>query len=141
MTVCCLLQPEADLQVGEEVEGVVLHIAVDESNTCLELSTDRLLVRSVSRRAERPNMDKARVGQTLKAQVLLVKDDFVLVTLKQHASGTLAFLPRRQVVFFFFFFFFTLLSPRLFPDASLVEASAPESRSATQVAPLEISDS
>ena len=105
MTVCCLLQPEADLQVGEEVEGVVLHIAVDESNTCLELSTDRSLVRSVSRRAERPNMDKARVGQTLKAQVLLVKDDFVLVTLKQHASGTLAFLPRRQVVFFFFFFF------------------------------------
>ena len=99
MIVCCLLQPEADLQVGEEVEGVVLHIAVDESNTCLELSTDRLLVRSVSRRAERPNMDKARVGQTLKAQVLLIKDDFVLVTLKQHASGTLAFLPRRQVVF------------------------------------------
>ena len=99
MIVCCLLQPEADLQVGEEVEGVVLHIAVDESNTCLELSTDRLLVRSVSRRVERPNMDKARVGQTLKAQVLLVKDDFVLVTLKQHASGTLAFLPRRQVFF------------------------------------------
>ena len=32
-------------------------------------------------------------------------------------------------------------SPRLFPDASLVKASAPESRSATQVAPLEISDS
>ena len=30
---------------------------------------------------------------------------------------------------------------RLFPDASLVKASAPESRSATQVAPLEISDS
>ena len=31
--------------------------------------------------------------------------------------------------------------PRLFPDASLVRASARESRSATQVAPLEISDS
>ena len=30
---------------------------------------------------------------------------------------------------------------RLFPDASLVRASARESRSATQVAPLEISDS
>ena len=30
---------------------------------------------------------------------------------------------------------------RLFPDASLVKASAPESRSAMQVAPLEISDS
>ena len=30
---------------------------------------------------------------------------------------------------------------RLFPDASLVKASAPESRSATQVAPLEIPDS
>ena len=30
---------------------------------------------------------------------------------------------------------------QLFPDASLVKASAPESRSATQVAPLEISDS
>ena len=32
-------------------------------------------------------------------------------------------------------------SSRLFPDASLVRASARESRSATQVAPLEISDS
>ena len=31
--------------------------------------------------------------------------------------------------------------PRLFPDASLVKASAAESRSAMQVAPLEISDS
>ena len=30
---------------------------------------------------------------------------------------------------------------QLFPDASLVKASAPESRSAMQVAPLEISDS
>ena len=30
---------------------------------------------------------------------------------------------------------------RLFPDASLVKASAPESRSTTQVAPLEISNS
>jgi len=30
---------------------------------------------------------------------------------------------------------------RLFPDASLVKASAPESRSAMQVAPLEISNS
>ena len=30
---------------------------------------------------------------------------------------------------------------RLFPDASLVRASARESRSSTQVAPLEISDS
>ena len=34
-----------------------------------------------------------------------------------------------------------LHSAQLFPDASLVKASAPESRSATQVAPLEISDS
>ena len=34
-----------------------------------------------------------------------------------------------------------LCAPQLFPDASLVKASAPESRSATQVAPLEISDS
>lgn len=76
---------------------MVLHIAVDESNTCLELSVDRSLVRTVSLRAERPNMDKAHVGQNIKAQVLLIKDDFVLVTLKQHAAGTLAFLPRRQV--------------------------------------------
>ena len=30
---------------------------------------------------------------------------------------------------------------QLFPDASLVKASAPESKSAVQVAPLEISDS
>ena len=35
----------------------------------------------------------------------------------------------------------SVASTRLFPDASLVRASARESRSATQVAPLEISDS
>ena len=34
-----------------------------------------------------------------------------------------------------------LYKSQLYPDASLVKASAPESRSATQVAPLEISDS
>ena len=37
--------------------------------------------------------------------------------------------------------FFNTSQSRLFPDASLVRASARESRSATQVAPLEISDS
>ena len=95
--VCCLLPSEVELQIGTEVEGVVLHITVDDSNTCLELSVDSMLVRSVSRRAESLNMDRARVGQSIKAQVALIKDDFVLLNLKQHAKGMMAWIPRRQV--------------------------------------------
>ncbi|KAK7110889.1 protein RRP5 homolog [Littorina saxatilis] len=87
---------EAELTVGHAVEAVVLHIAVDQSQVCLELSADQSLVSWVSRRAEKRTMDRARVGQHIKAKVLLVKDDFVLMMLKQHAVGMLAFVPRRQ---------------------------------------------
>ena len=83
--------------MGMEVEAVVLHIAVDQAGTCLELTADAAVVRDVSRRAEKPNMTKAAQGQTIKGQVALIKDDFVLVTLRQHAVGMMAFVPRRQV--------------------------------------------
>nr|KAG5714166.1 hypothetical protein BaRGS_018383 [Batillaria attramentaria] len=41
---------------------------------------------------------KARVGQRIKAEVVLVKEDFVLVALKQHAAGILAYVPTKQHV-------------------------------------------
>ncbi|XP_076435937.1 protein RRP5 homolog [Babylonia areolata] len=87
---------EADLPVGGEVEGVVLHVAIDQSNCCLEVSADRTLVRTVSRRKEKTTMDRARQGQTIKGEVVMMKEDFVVVLLKQHAVGTLALMPRRQ---------------------------------------------
>ncbi|KAK7508560.1 hypothetical protein BaRGS_00000126, partial [Batillaria attramentaria] len=87
---------EAELEVGSRLEAVVLH--VNPVTMCLDVSADRTLVHTVSRRAEKPNMDKARVGQRIKAEVVLVKEDFVLVALKQHAAGILAYVPTKQHV-------------------------------------------
>ncbi|KAL8623223.1 hypothetical protein ACOMHN_041915 [Nucella lapillus] len=88
---------EAELAAGTEVEGVVLHISVDPAASCLEVSTDRVLVRALSRRQKKAaTMCRARQGQTIKGVVALMKEDFVLVALKQHAAGSLALLPRRQ---------------------------------------------
>ena len=94
----CQHSTEAELPVGQAVEAVVLHIAVDQTQVCPELSADQSLVSWVSRRCEKRTMDRARVGQHIKAKVLMVKDDFVLMMLKQHAVGMLAFVPRRQVL-------------------------------------------
>ena len=40
---------------------------------------------------------QVKVGQQIKAKVELVKVDFVLVSLKGHAAGRLAYLPIRKV--------------------------------------------
>lgn len=85
---------EADLPVGKKVEAVVLH--VDPVTPCVEVSADRSLVQAVSRRVEKSHMDKAHEGQRIKADVVLVKEDFIVVALKQHASGTLAYMPTKQ---------------------------------------------
>lgn len=48
--------PGVELPVGSKIEGVVLY--VDAVNKRLVMSTDRDLVRDVSRRIEKPTMDK-----------------------------------------------------------------------------------
>ena len=39
----------------------------------------------------------AQVCQTIKSKVVLVKEDFILVSLKGHAMGQLAYLPSKRV--------------------------------------------
>lgn len=51
-----LMIPGVELPVGTKIEGVVLY--VDAVNKRLVMSTDRDLVRDVSRRIEKPTMDK-----------------------------------------------------------------------------------
>ena len=43
------------------------------------------------------NCLQARRGQSIKSEVLLIKDDFVLVALKGHTQGLLAYLPAKTV--------------------------------------------
>ena len=40
---------------------------------------------------------QARVGQVIKSEVFVVKDEFILVGLKGHAVGKLAYLPAKRV--------------------------------------------
>ena len=37
------------------------------------------------------------MSQEIKCKVVLVKDDFILVSLKGHAAGQLAYLPSKRV--------------------------------------------
>ena len=101
-TPICDFFSDIELVVGTKVQGVVLHMSTNsEHGTCLELSCDKSLVRMVSRRSQLRMLEEARHGQKIKAKVLLVKDDFVLLVLKQHALGALALMPRKLVCIFF----------------------------------------
>ncbi|XP_052773378.1 protein RRP5 homolog [Mya arenaria] len=80
---------------GESVHGAVLYI--DLNKQCVEVSLLPQLVKDVDKRTSAKNTpEKAKVGQKVKCVVLLVKDDYVLVSLKGHCRGQLAYLPARR---------------------------------------------
>ena len=62
----------------------------------VDLSFSVEAVASVSRRQEN-RFTAVKEGQQLKGEVLLVHDDFVLLLLRGHAKGKLAYMPARRV--------------------------------------------
>lgn len=41
---------------------------------------------------------QAKVGQTMKADVLMVTDYYILVSLRAHAAGNVAYIPAKRVL-------------------------------------------
>lgn len=80
-------------QVGEEHEAVVLF--VDTEADCVQLSLNQEFVTAVKKFIDN-KYSKAKVGQVIKSVVHLVTSDFVLVVLKGHAAGRIAFLPAKR---------------------------------------------
>ncbi|ELT97129.1 hypothetical protein CAPTEDRAFT_227890 [Capitella teleta] len=76
--------------VGESVQAVVLY--VDPLTKCLELSLKKSTYHAVSSKNAEKSL-KVLPNQVIRAEVLLIKEDFVLVLLHEHALGRMAFLP------------------------------------------------
>lgn len=87
-----------DYKEDDVVDAFVLY--VDLKEVCLELSllpdvikkAKKLLRETTSNDIKRMEV---KVDQRLRAIVLLVKKDFILVTLDMHASGAVAYMPSR----------------------------------------------
>ncbi|XP_013409500.1 protein RRP5 homolog isoform X4 [Lingula anatina] len=80
-------------QPGDHLEAVVLHIDVLAS--CLELAFNQELVKAIKHKREN-KFSQVKPGQHMKCDVLLIKDDFILVSLKGHALGKLGYLPAKK---------------------------------------------
>ncbi|XP_052228949.1 protein RRP5 homolog isoform X2 [Dreissena polymorpha] len=84
-----------DISVGDTLHCVVLYI--DLNKQCLEVAFTSQLVKDVIKRYQaKKHTEQAKVSQTVKSCVLMVKDDYVLVSLKGHCRGQLAYLPARR---------------------------------------------
>ncbi|XP_041370390.1 protein RRP5 homolog [Gigantopelta aegis] len=80
-------------RVGGKHDALVLDILLTKS--CIEVLLDKSVVHNVKKLKD-THQSKAKVGQVIKAEVLLVKKDYVLVELRNHAAGRLAYIPARK---------------------------------------------
>uniref|UniRef100_A0A0B7BD75 S1 motif domain-containing protein n=1 Tax=Arion vulgaris TaxID=1028688 RepID=A0A0B7BD75_9EUPU len=84
---------DTEPEVGRKYKAVVLF--VDLLTPCVELSLDQKLVKAVTSRKENIK-NKVKDGQILKADVLLVKPEFMLMSLRGHGTGQFIYVPVRQ---------------------------------------------
>ncbi|KAL5021960.1 hypothetical protein ScPMuIL_001115 [Solemya velum] len=82
-----------EIKEKEELEVVILNI--DPLHSCLDLSACQNLVKLIKHRKDN-KFSEAKVGQVIKSEVELVRDDFILVSLRGHTGGQLAYLPARR---------------------------------------------
>ncbi|XP_076345975.1 ribosomal RNA Processing 5 isoform X2 [Tachypleus tridentatus] len=82
-----------DWKVEEKSEAVVLH--ADFVNNVIEISLSHSLVK-LFKHVSASESSKVKVGQVIKCQAQLVKEDFVQVSLLGHAVGSLAYIPTRR---------------------------------------------
>ncbi|KAJ8317008.1 hypothetical protein KUTeg_004912 [Tegillarca granosa] len=82
-----------EVAVGQKLESVILYI--DPKNDCLELSFDKTLIKAIKHRKEN-TASMVKEGQVLKSEILLVKEHLVLVVLKGHGAGKLAYIPSKR---------------------------------------------
>ncbi|KAH9508620.1 hypothetical protein Btru_052178 [Bulinus truncatus] len=78
---------------GKTYRAVVLFI--DLLTPCIELTLDSKVIQSVLSHKENVK-SQVKKNQTLKAKILLVKPEFILVSLRGHGNGKFAYVPVRQ---------------------------------------------
>ncbi|KAK2175873.1 hypothetical protein NP493_701g01000 [Ridgeia piscesae] len=84
---------DARCSVGDDLPAIVLY--ADFRASCLELSINPELVKAV-KHLKKNKFTQSKEGQTVKSEVQLIKDEFVLVSLKGHLAGQFAYVPVRQ---------------------------------------------
>ncbi|XP_064630324.1 protein RRP5 homolog [Lineus longissimus] len=84
---------DTDCKPGDRVEALILYI--DTVAKCVELSINPGLIKAIRHRKEN-KFTAIRERQELQTEVVLVKDEFVLVMLKAHGAGKLAYLPAKR---------------------------------------------
>lgn len=90
------LQSGEGVQMSPGVQAQCVILFVDLHNSCVEVSFSEELINDLKMRIEKTSMEKAKLGQMIKCRVLLIKEQFVLVKLKGHAKGQLAYLPSKR---------------------------------------------
>ncbi|GFN83437.1 Rrp5-like protein [Plakobranchus ocellatus] len=80
-------------KLGSTYEAVVMY--VDPISPCLELTLEPKIVKAVSSFKDNVKT-QLKKGQVLKADVLLVKPEFMLMCARGHGSGRLLYVPVRQ---------------------------------------------
>lgn len=78
---------------GKNYKAVVLF--VDPLTPCVELTLEPKVVKAVQNRKDN-SKSKVKPGQVLKADVLLVKPEFLLMGLRGHGAGKMVFVPSRK---------------------------------------------
>ncbi|XP_015787684.1 protein RRP5 homolog [Tetranychus urticae] len=81
-----------DGKVGQTGEGVVLYIDIEKK--LVHLSVDQDLRKKASSAIKNSSYSRVSVGQVLISNVELTTDKFHIVSLKGHAIGALAYIPR-----------------------------------------------
>lgn len=80
-------------KVGSTYKALVLF--VDPLTPCVELTLESKIIKAVTALKENAKT-KVKSGQVLKADVLLVKPEFMLMCGRAHASGRLFYVPVKQ---------------------------------------------
>jgi len=78
---------------GNCYEAVVLF--VDPLTPCVELTLDLKIIKNVRNRKENKKSE-LKFGQVIKADILLVKPDFLQMALRGHGKGELVYVPARR---------------------------------------------
>ncbi|CAL1540866.1 unnamed protein product [Lymnaea stagnalis] len=82
-----------DPKVGSKYHAVILFI--DPLTPCVELTLEPKVVKCVATRKEN-SKSQLKMDQILKADTLLVKPEFMLMSLRGHGSGKFVYVPIKQ---------------------------------------------
>ncbi|CAH1783995.1 unnamed protein product [Owenia fusiformis] len=81
-------------KAGDKTNAVVLYI--DIGNSTVELSLNHSLLQALKSKMKTDRLSMMKLGQRVKSEVHLIRDDYVMVSLKGHMLGEMAYLPAKR---------------------------------------------